>query len=638
MTNRSDISINSIDFDGIKSSLKAFLQSQDTFRDYNFEGAGLNIMLDILAANTHYQAFYANMVANEAFLDSCRTIQSAASISKHLNYVPRSYRGAITYVDVYYNSLTEDQQNLVINGTPLYLLRGTTFTAKDASGRNMSFVATDNYEIEYQSGQFVAKNVEIKQGTYSSVSYVADNNNESLKYIIPDPTVDTTTILVRVQKSITDTQGNEYIWKESTDVNTLNSESRVYFVQRYEDKYEIYFGDGILGRSPENGNLISVTYLTTLGEQGNGIGRNETSLVHTFTNSSDSTSTVKIVQNSDGTYPVTYGGAYIEDLSSIKYYAPKNYQAQDRAVTSDDYRTLIAREYSEGADSVFVWGGEDNEPPIYGKVFISLKPTNALKFTQSEKSAIARNIIKSRNLISITPEIVDPEYIYLIINCTVSYDQSKTSLTPKAMQQLVSTYIATYGDLYLDKFDRNFRYSNFLSYIDDINPSILSSDTDINLMRTIDPRFNISSNYTINYNNELYHPIDGYTSIVTSNGFGYIDGDGDDVDCYLEDDGLGTLKIYKLIDQEKVYVKEAAGTIDYDTGKLVLVNFKPTRLTNIIDSEVKITVVPNKRDVISKRNQIVTIDYNNITVTCSPESIRSDPYSSGANFPYSTGT
>ena len=638
MTNRSDISINSIDFDNIKSNLKAYLQSQDTFQDYNFEGAGINILLDILAANTHYQAFYANMVANEAFLDSCRTVESAASISKHLNYVPRSYRGAITYINAYYNNLTTDQKNTIINGTPLYLGRGTIFTARSYNGRSMSFVATDNYKIEYLSGEFVAPNVEIKQGSYKSITYIVDNDNEALHYVIPEANVDTTSLIVRVQKSATNTSDSEYVWSLSQDINLANSESRIFFVQRYDKKFEIYFGDGILGKKPDNGNLVSITYLITEGESGNGIGRNETSLVQTFTCATDTSVTAKIVPNDDGTYPVTYGGANLEELSSIKYYAPKNYQAQDRAVTAEDYRTLIARDYSEGADSVFVWGGEDNDPPIYGKVFISLKPTNALKFTQAEKLSIAKNIIKTKNLISITPEIVDPEYISLIINCNVSYNSNKTSYTAKTLQQIIALSILAYGETYLDRFDKSFRYSSFLSYIDDINDSILSSDVDINLMKNIEPVFNVNNNYTVHFDNELFHPVDGYNSILSSNGFGYIDSSGNDVDCYLEDDGYGIVNIYKTVDQQKVYVKENAGTIDYDTGKIVLLNFRPTRLVDVIDSEIQLTVIPKKRDVLSRRNQIIIIQYDNITVTCTPEDVRVDPYSSGTNFPFSTGT
>ena len=639
-TNRSNLNVTGLDFDTIKESLKSYLQSQDQFRDYDFEGSGLNILLDVLAYNTHYQAFYANMVANETFLDSCKIPESAISIAKHLDYVPKSYRAAITYVDLELLGLEDDVKLSIRNGNAYYVLQGSQFTAKSPNGRTLTFIATKDTAVVYDNGSYVAKEIEIKEGTYKTVSYVVNTSDATQRFVLPDYNADTTTIEVRVQKSLADTTDATRLWQQVTDLNKLSSDSYVYFLQYRDGVFEVYFGDGIVGKEPESGNVVTIKYLTTYGPEGNDIGKNESVNSPTFTYLGESDSLVTINTDTDGVYISTYGGSELETIESIKYYAPRNYQAQERAVTAEDYRTLLARQYGEQAESVFVWGGEDNDPPIYGKVFVSIKPVNAKKFTQSEKLAIARTILKERNLVSITPEIVDPDYLYILITSEVLYDPKKTSLSRTSLENVIKSGIQSFNDSYLEKFDRNFRYSRFTTEIDNMDDCVLSNITTLRLQKKFEPALGIISSYNINFDNAIYHPVDGYTSVVTSNGFYYYDSvTSQNQLCFLDDDGYGVLRVYRLVDQSKVYVNSSIGTVEYSTGKITLSSFNPVSISNADESEISLTVIPNKSDLYSRRNTILMIDSDNIAVTATAETLRYDPYdASAASFPYNTGT
>jgi len=637
-TNRSKLSVNGLDFDDIKNNLKAYLKNQDQFKDYDFEGSGLNILLDVLADNTHYQAFYANQVANETFLDSCKIEESAISIAKHLDYVPRSYKSAVAYVNVEFFNLSNSVQEAIKNGTGYYISKGDIFSAKDAFGNTITFLATDSFEVKYKDSKYIAENVEIKEGSYKTITYVIDNSNESLRYFIPDENVDISTLSVRVQNSIEDNTGSTILWNEVTDLNKLSADSTSYFIQKYENKYQIYFGDGIVGKQPDTGNVLTLKYLVSSGSEGNDIGKNESSTNRTFTYLSNSNTKTSLVTDADGNYVPSYGGSSSETIQSIKYYAPRNYQAQERAVTAEDYRTLLARQYGEQAESVFVWGGEDNDPPIYGKVFISIKPNGAQKYTSAQKLSIAKNILKERNLISIIPEIIDPEYLYILVTSNVLYDSSKTSLTNDALVQQIKLNIMSYGDTQLEKFDRNFRYSKFTSFIDGLSESFLSNSTTLKLQKRFEPNLDLSSSYSLKFDNELFHPIDGYTSIVESSGFGYFDPLTSSTQiCYLDDDGSGNMRIYKLVNQDKIYINSSAGTIDYTTGKIVLPKFKPLSFYPTTNTNIQITVIPKNKDIYSRRNLILVFDNNNISVTATPETVRYDPYkSSASSFPNNT--
>lgn len=640
-----DLKINALDFDDIKENLKTYLKSQNQFKDYDFEGSGLNVLLDILAYNTHYGAFYANMVANETFLDSALFRPSVNSIAKHLNYLPKSYRSAVAYVDVEYLLVPEsdpaDAETLrnILNGNE-YITIGDQFVGV-AGENSYIFTAASNTKIELENGRYFARNVEIKEGYQKTLTYIYDeNSNVDQKFIIPDINIDTSSLLVRVSQSITNTEGIENLWNLVTDINKLTSESKVFFLQvNQKNEYELFFGDGIIGKKPLQGNVISIFYRACNGSLANGIGTNDTSSISSFRYLGRNSSATTLQLDSNGKYVASFGGSEPEELNSIKYFAPRNYQAQERAVTTEDYRTLLTREYGEQAESVFVWGGEDNEPPIFGKVFVSIKPKNAVRLTQLQKLAIAKSILKERNLVSIIPEVVDPDYIYLVLNLNIKYDASKTILSRATLEDNIKNLIYQYGQENIGKFDRNFVESLFVTYVNvNYNPPVVSCSADLKLKKAFEPNLTAITTYTINFDNEFYHPVDGYESILTTSSFGYQDLLSEEivkpaVDSYLDDDGRGNIRIFKIVDGLKVYMNNFLGTIDYTTGKIVLKDFIPQYLNPETQTEITMTVTPKYKDVECRRNQILLLELEDLNVTASPQTLRYDPYfASGSAF------
>lgn len=344
----------------------------------------------------------------------------------------------------------------------------------------------------------------------------------------------------------------------------------------------------------------------------------------------------------NGEYSPSSGGSEGETIQSIKYYAPRNYQAQERAVTSEDYRTLLIRDYGDQADSVYVWGGEDSDPPVYGKVFVSIKPKNAIKLSALQKLAIAKNILKQKNLVSIIPEVIDPEYLYLGMTINIKYNSSKTTLTQENLEQNIQNLIYLYGLDNIGKFDRDFNESLFVSHINtNYNPPVISCNIDLTLKKELEPNLSTITNYTVNFDNELYHPIDGYTSILESSIFGYQDSTSTEdvkpnVDAYLDDDGRGNVRIYKNVGGSKIYLKEKAGTIDYTTGKITLTNFVPQYLNPETQTSITLTVIPKNNDVTSRRNQILILNLADITVSATPQIVRSDTYNGSGSAFYGT--
>jgi hypothetical protein len=637
--NQSNTPIDSLDFDDIKENLKNYLRGQELFKDYDFEGSTLSIVLDLLAYNTHYQAYYANMAANENFIDSAVLRPSIVSIAKHLNYIPRSTKAAQLLVDVKFN---ENITTEVVAGKA-YLDRGTIFTGKNSDGKTVQFVNRETYKILRRRSENIVENLLLYQGYLKEVSYVANTQMDpDIRFVIPDISVDIDTLEIFVQKSQNETIGGLIPWKRATDINMVDGESRVFFVQNNRNGFwEVYFGDGIVGRAIQNGNLVSLRYLVTEGPNGNGVGYNDSSVLRSITSTDPRVTSggeVRIRTNSSTGKPiVSFGGRNSETTESIRLYAPRNYQAQDRAVTAEDYRALLGKEYSDRADSFYIWGGEENDPPQYGKVFISVKPKVGTRLSQQEKQAIERTILGSKNLLTITPEIVDPDVLYINPSVTVYYDEAKTTLNRIAIEANVKDLVRTYSRTFLGIFDANFRTSNFTSVMDGISNTINSSNVTITLSKRIEPNLSRPTPYTIKFDNPLLHPIDGYTPILSSDVFGYRDLTSTAqikplVDCFLEDDGFGNVRIYKVVGSRKVTVVRNIGTIDYATGTVFLRNFFPEYLlTGKV--ELTITVIPDAKDIFARRNQIILIEEDNIQATAIPEKTRIDRNASDAAFP-----
>lgn len=636
--NKSNIPIQALEFDQIKTNLKEYLRGQDKFKDYDFEGSALSIILDLLSYNTHYQAFYANMAANESFLDSAVLRESVVSLAKHLNYTPRSRKASQLAVDVLFfdnDSLTES----VIAGKE-FIDRGTVFRGKDIDGKSVSFVNLDTYKAVRRNGENIVRDVVLYQGYLKQVTYVANmQGGTEARFTIIDPSVDIDTLTVSVQRSQTDTTGSTQTWNRITDINKANSTTLGFFIQENkEGLWEVYFGDGVVGKAIQNGNVVVLRYLVTNGSAGNGIGFDESNANRSITCSDRRARVdeVRIKTDANGRVLVSSGGRDPEDAESIRYYAPRNYQAQERAVTSNDYIALLGKEYSNRADSFFIWGGEENDPPQYGKVFISIKPKVGNRLSLAEKQAIEKTILGEKNLVTITPEVVDPEILYINPSVTVYYNESLTKLPQNGVVTSVINVIRAYNDSFLGLFQKDFRQSKFSSLIDGSLAAINSNSTTITLSKEFEPNIGRASPYTINFDNALLHPVDGYTPILFSEVFGYRDLTSTAkvkpiVDAFLEDDGFGKIRVFKRIGSQKIIISKNVGTIDYAKGIVFLKNFLIEYLGDGKTS-MRFTVTPEARDIFSRRNQIIVIDDNALQVNAIPEKTRIDRNTSDSSF------
>ena len=637
-SNNANLRIDGLDFDAIKTNLKDYLRTQEQFKDFDFEGAGMNVLLDVLAYNTHYQAFYANMVANEAFLDSAVLRQSAVSIAKHLGYTPRSTKSSKIEVDIVFNP---GRDNLVLNSAiqgSAFINRGDIFRGKLGS-TTYNFVCLDSYKVQVVNNTPVVKSVKLYEGTLKSYSFVVNSFDPTQKFVLPSNKIDVDTLTVRVQESTTNTSGLVNPWFKATDINGLNGESLAYFLQETEDgKFEIYFGDGILGKKLRNGNVIIVEYIQTNGLEANGC------TINTYSSGPNSlllgnVNSITAVLNDFNKQGVSYGGTDPESIESIKYYAPRNYQAQERAVTEEDYKTILVREFSDGIDSFLVWGGEQNDPPSYGKVFISIKPKNGKRISTLEKLALEKSVLSKRNLVGITPEIVDPDFVFLELDILSAYNPSKTTLSPDGLISFINTTVVNFEQNNLEKFDKHFKMSKFLRAVDETNACITGSRVVLTLNKRIEPLLSYPTSYTIKFDTPILHPEDGYKPVLSSSSFGFRDSTSTAivkpvVDAYLDDDGYGNVRVYKTLGSEKAYINRKIGKINYSTGTVVLNNFSAEYINPKTDSEIKITVIPAVQDIIARRNQIIGIDYDRLNISVEPETTFRSTTKSATPFPF----
>jgi hypothetical protein len=486
---KSALRVTELDFLSIKENLKAYLRSQSEFQDYDFEGSGMSILLEILAYNTHYMAYYANMTANEMFLDSAQLRNSIISHAKLMNYVPGSPQGALSKINVTVTpSNAEDQ-----DATTLTLNKYTRLLGTDKDGVNYPFVTLYSNTSVKADGAFTFSNVFIKQGEVNSIQYLMEASNDSRRFSIPSSNVDTTTVVINVQESSTNTDISTYSLAD--DITELTANSKVYFLEENENaEYTFYFGDDVIGKKPRNGNIIICTFLDNVGSISNNV--NNFTFVQPIGGYSDNVITESTVSS--------YGGTEKETVEQVRFRAPYFYSTQNRAVTKNDYETLILKDYNT-IDAVSVWGGEDNDPVVYGKVFISLKTKQNYELTNFEKERIKDGLIRSRNVLTITPEIVDPDYIYIQIKGTVSYDPKLTSLTSDELVQYVKSAIYDYADSDLNTFDSTFRKSKLQRYVDNCEKSITSCDLRVYVQKRVEIDTDNTRTYTIQYKMPLRH-------------------------------------------------------------------------------------------------------------------------------------
>jgi len=584
--NSQRLRVTELDFDNIKDNLKAYLKNQDVFTDYNFEGSGLNILLDTLAYNTHYLAYNLSMAMNESFLDSAMLRSSVVSQAKTIGYVPRSIRSAVATVNVIINDPTLIQATLE---------KGTAFRAS-IDGASYSFINISDYSSSRENGILQFLNVPIYEGTYVTTQYTVDYTNLTQRYLIPANT-DTTTISVSIQNSSSDTEQRSYSFSE--DISELTDLSEKYFLQEVENgQFEIYFGDGVLGKKLVNGNIVIIKGVVTNGLNGN----NANSFTIQGNVSGASNLTVRTVA-------AATGGDVAESIESIKFFAPLGYSAQNRAVTAYDYKALIPKVYPN-AQSVQVWGGEENDPPRYGAIYIAVKPYSGISLTETQKQVIVDRI-KKYSILSTTPIIVNPEIVSVLLNVTFRYNENLTNTTVSELNSMVTKNILDYGLNDLERFNRMFRHSELTKIIDNTHTSILSSIVRMNISASFIPFINTSQQYIINFRNALYHPHTGHEPIIKTTSFKI---SGSDLDHYLNDDGNGNIRLYNQVGTTITYVNNLIGTIEYSTGKITLNNLNVTSVGNN-DGTIRIFTIPSSYDIIPVKQQIVTVDIANLTVT-----------------------
>lgn len=478
----SNIQMTELDFNQIKQGLKTYLQSQDTLRDYNYEGSALSTLLDVLAYNTQYNAYYLNQVANEMFLDTAQQRSSVVSHAKLLNYTPKSAIAPSATINLRMNNVTNSSLTL-----PAY----TTFLSESIEGINYKFVTVDSKTVETDLIAETAtfNNLELKQGNPVNYTFTINtSDNPKHMFTLPDTNIDTSTLKVTVQKSFS----NNYteVYTESSNKLLLDGTSQVFFIQEgLTGNYEIYFGDGILGKRLSDGNIVIVNYLVTNGTAA--AGANSFVLMDSVGGFSSAT----ITNLSEAT-----AGADKETIDSIKYQAPKAFAAQNRAVTKDDYITIIQQnKLGIPFDAVSVWGGQENETPAFGQVFIALKPAGSYVLTDTQKQRIIRDVIKPICVLTVTPTIVDPDYTYIKLKVNAIYDPSKTTLSAEQIRQNISNTINNFSNTTLNTFNSTFKNSDLIAAIQATNNSIVTNEISIQLQKKFKPNFSLSQTYKLDY-------------------------------------------------------------------------------------------------------------------------------------------
>ena len=585
------LTVSDLDFDAIKSNLRTFLQDQPEFSDYNFEGSGFSILLDTLAYNTHYLGFNANMLANELYLDSADIRKNIVSLAKMLGYTPSSAKSPIANIDIILNNAT---------GSTVTMNKGTSFTST-LDGTSYQFVTNQDVTITPSNGVYRFSNVNIYEGTLVNFRYTVDSTDTDQKFIIPSVNADTSTLKVTVQTSSADTSTSTYTL--ATGLKSLTNTSKVYFLQETDSgKFQVYFGDGIIGNKLSDGNIIILEYIVTNKTEANG------SSTFNLSGSIGGFSNVTVSTNSSA-----QGGAEPETKESIRFNAPLQYTAQDRAVTTTDYETIIRSIYPN-ALSISAWGGEDDETPVYGVVKISIKAASGSTLTNATKQNIITSL-QSYNVASVRPEIIDPETTSIILTSNIKYDKKSTSKTADTLKSEVIDTITNYNTNTLQKFDGVFRYSKLTGLIDDVDNSILSNITTIDIKKSFKPTIGNSTKYDVYFRNAIYNPHSGHESILSSTGFKV---SGDNNEMFLDDDGLGNVRRYYLVSGIRTYVNNIQGTINYATGQITINSLNVSSISNIRGSSstvIELTVTPASNDVVPVRNQVIEIDIENSNIT-----------------------
>lgn len=590
----SSINLVDLDFESLKSSLKSYLSSQAKFQDYNFDGSNMSVLLDVLAYNTYLNTFYMNMVASEMFLDTAQLRDSIVSHAKELNYIPRSFRSAQANVNI---SITPST-----NVSSVVIPAKTGFTSRVGSN-TFNFITSESIAITTSSnGVYFANNVVLYEGSYVTDTFVKNSAIENQRFILNNPTIDTSSIEITVSEN---SGANVFIYTQGYSLFGVVANTNVFFVQPAEnEQYEVVFGDDISGRAPRNGSIIDITYRLSNGELPNG--------ADTFVNNSsiDGHSNVSVVVNVEAR-----NGSVSESNTSIKFNAPRSFQTQERAITESDYEILLLREFPE-IQAISVFGGEKEDPPQYGKVFISIDITNSDGIPELNKT-IYNNYLRDKVPLGITTEIVNPQFIYLKVDTVVNYNYNITTLSENQLSTKVLTAITNFNDTYLNDFNADFRYSNFVTTIDTADQSILNNDTFVNPYYLLELDTGANTGFAFSFNTEVLitTPSDTVHSITADRGVFSSSFIVDGLTSQIEDDGIGNLRVVRVT-SDSHSEKFKIGTIDYATGSIVISNLNVESYTG---SGIKLYIKPVSLDYSTSLKNILKINPEDVSVRMVPK-------------------
>ena len=593
--------LSNLDFEDIKTSLKEYMRAQSDFTDYDFEGSALSTIIDTLAYNTYYTAFNTNMVVNELFIDSATLRDNVIAIAKQLGYRPKSATSPTAYVSftVTYSNPTTD--------TELILKKGTGFIAS-YDNNVYQYVVTDDVKAQVISNVATFTNVEVKEGTQLVNTFTVNTALKSQRFILDNQNIDTNTISVKVFPT-----GGSFSepYLVADNILGVDGTSKVFFLDEIEDqRYEILMGDGVLGKKLENNARIEVSYITTAGPESNG--------VRTFVFSG-------VLENPNGVSPTSFttsitsttasaGGEEIESTAKIKYTAPKAYGTQERAVTAQDYEAIVRQVYPATSDIV-IFGGEDQDPPEYGRVFIALKPKDASYLTSLTKNDIVEKL-KKYVVASVEPKLIDPSILYVEIMSKIYYNSLSTDQTPAQIRDKVIGSVQSYLETSdTEKFNGKFRYSKMVGVIDDADKSINSNLTEVTMRKDFYPSLNSTFYYEVCFQNAFDKDCDD--PVLSSTGFRVTEYPNFDV--YVEDRN-SKIVLYRLdsVTGEKVVLDSDIGDIDYEKGELKMYNLTIIK-GSFFDNRISVRVKPLSNDIKALREVYLDVDVANSSFTAYKE-------------------
>ena len=599
--------VNALEFAEIKAQIKEYLRSQSQFSDYDFEGSSLTVLIDALAYNTYYTSVNANLAVNEGFLETAVLRENVVKLARMIGYTPKSARSARTTVDIAVQTAFPYPKSVTI-AAGLVL----NFTGLDNNNFVFSIPTDISQSVDSLSGIATFSNTVLYEGIFLNDTFVKDTSQRQ-RFILTNDRVDTTSMIVEVTSG---TITEKYL--QATDITKIDSTSKVFFLEESEYQIpEILFGDGVVGKALTNGDVVNVKYTTSAGRGANGLKVFEN--IGTFRDNSLNaiTSGITITATS---FPD--GGAEPESTESIKFGAPKFYSAFGRAVSTQDYEAIIPQIYPNVA-SIACYGGEEAEPPEYGKVFLAIKPKNADKLSLSEKNAVLKTL-REYSIAAIQPTIIDPSILYIDLTSFVYYNPNLTRRTPAEVKNLViTTLTALNSSGEFNKFGGKFKYSKVQNIIDDAERSITSNITRVTMRKNATVDLNTRVNYKICYGNRINQQTSTNPS-VSSSGFKIV---GDDVNTYyLNDDGTGTLRLYYVKGTgEFEYVDGLWGSVDYDMGDIVI-NDLIIQSTVVANNTLQIKATPKSNDLVSLRETYITMGIDNSVIT-----VVEDTISSGSN-------